>query len=310
MSNKKFLFSYAIISLSAAALIIGINCYIDIYGLFRGKKNRNIYINERTTKYLFSLRYIPENFEGFIAGPSLSANLNPEAIKDYEIYNASIMGINISELDFLIDNIVEKGHMKFAIICLGPYLTKDHGKKSASIDPKEYYGAFGSTNLLRTYLLYFVRKYNLAPGRYAQHIYNTEGWDNFELEMKGLDAKDSIERRVALKEIDSTAIDPVAYKELGNTLEKLRKNNIKVIGYFSPVPYELYQLGKLNYDVYENKISSLFKAGDILINLNDEKYKETNSDYNTFIDHGHLSANGQAFVLHILDSTLNETFKR
>jgi len=72
-------------------LIASINYYIDIYGLFRGKKERKVYINERTSKYLFSMRYIPENYEGVIAGPSLSDNLNPDAIKAYKIYNASII---------------------------------------------------------------------------------------------------------------------------------------------------------------------------------------------------------------------------
>src|ERR1700712_5296696 len=120
-SYKKFLIKYTIISLVIVGLIAGLNYYIDIYGLFRGKKDRVMYINERTSKYLFSMRYIPENFEGFIIGPSLSANLNPEAIRSYKVYNASIMGANISELNYLVDNLIEKGKMKFAIICLGPY---------------------------------------------------------------------------------------------------------------------------------------------------------------------------------------------
>ncbi|MEP6675437.1 MAG: hypothetical protein ABJA78_09785 [Ferruginibacter sp.] len=306
MSYKKFLLKYAVLSVLIVTLIAAINYYIDIYGVFRGKKNRQMYINERTSKYLFSQRYIPENFEGFIIGPSLSANLNPQAIKDYKVYNASIMGANISELNYLVDNLIEKGKMKFAIICLGPYLTKDHGKKSASIDPKEYYGALGSTNLLKTYLLYAVRKYNIAPHRYAPHIYNAVGWNNFELEMQNLNSKKAIEEKVAIKDYGSTDIDTIAYAQLGHTIEKLRKNNIKVIGYFSPVPYQLYQLGKTDYEKFEARISSLFNDQDILMNLNDEKYKAVNDDYNTFIDHGHLSAKGQAFVLDVLDSTLKK----
>ena len=303
-SYKKFLIQYTIVSLVIVGLIAGLNYYIDIYGLFRGKKDRVMYINERTSKYLFSRRYIPENFEGFIIGPSLSANLNPEAIKSYKVYNASIMGANISELDYLVDNLIEKGKMKFAIICLGPYLTKDHGKKSASIDPKEYYGALGSTNLLKTYLLYAVRTRNLAPHRYAPNIYNSVGWNNFELEMTNLNAQKAIEEKVAIKDYGSTEIDTVAYRELGNTIQKLRTHHIKVIGYFSPVPYQLYQLGKSDYEKFEQRISSLFNDQDILLNLNNEAYKGVNEDYNSFIDHGHLSGKGQAFVLNTLDSTL------
>ncbi len=310
MDYKKFLLTYASISIILLGLIVGINAYIDIYGLFRGAKERKVYINERTSKYLFSFRYIPENFEGFIIGPSLSANLNPEQIKDYKIYNASIMGANITELSYLMNNIMEKGHMKFAIICLDPYLTKDHGKKSANIDPKEYYGALGSTNLIKTYLLYFVRKYNLSPKRYAPNLHNTVGWDNFELETPNINPQKAIDEKVALKNYENTLIDSVAYLELDTALQNLRKHNIKIIGYFSPVPYKLYQLGKTDYQKFENKIMALFHQNDILINLNDEVYKNITDDYKTYIDHGHLSAQGQTFVLQKLGEALQKNIPR
>ena len=71
MTSKQFLLRYITITLSFILLIVFINYYIDIYGLFRGKKERTIYINERTTKNLLSMRYVPENFEGIIIGPSL-----------------------------------------------------------------------------------------------------------------------------------------------------------------------------------------------------------------------------------------------
>lgn len=310
MTSNSFLKRYVIISLSITIVIAGINYYIDIFGLFRGKKDRKVYINERTSKYLFSMRYIPENFDGFIIGPSLSANLNPEGIKDFKIYNASIMGANISELDYLINNIADKGHMKFAIVCLSPYLTKDHGKKAATIDPIEYYGAFGSTNLLKTYLLYFVRKYNLAPNRYSPNTHNVVGWDNFELEMNNLSAKDTILAKAARNDFDHAIIDTVAYRELGQTLEKLRSKNIQVIGYYTPVPYQLYTLGKDEYHDFENQVNKFFTPKDVLINLNDEKYKAANEDFSMFIDHGHLSAKGQFYVLHSLDSTLRQLYKK
>ena len=310
MNKKKFLVSYVAITLAIVLLIAGINYYIDIYGLFRGKKDRKVYINERTSKFLFSYRYIPENFEGFIIGPSLSANLDPSVIKEFKIYNASIMGANISDLNYLVKNIENRGHMKFAIICLGPYLVKDHGRKSSSIDPREYYGALGSTNLLKTYLLYEVRKHNYAPGRYAPNLHNTVGWDNFELEMPDLNAAKTIQEKVQLKDYNYLDIDTIAVAELRQTIKDLREKNIKVIGYYSPVPYDLYQLGKTFYHNFEAVTGKLFNDNDVLLNLNDEKYAAVNKDYNTFIDHGHLSAKGQSFVLSALDSTLKKIYNR
>ena len=307
LSKNKFLIHFAISSVLVLGALMALNAYLDVYGLFLGRKDRVVYINERTTKYLFSFRYIPENFDGFIIGPSLSANLNPQVLQTYKVYNASIMGANISELDYLVNNICEKGHMKVAIVCLDPYLTKDFGKKSANIDPKEYWGALGSTNLVKTYTLYFVRKFNLLPGKYAQNIYNnTSGWNNFELEMKNLDAEKAIQEKIKTKAPESTDINIQAYEQLRTTLATLRVHNIKVIGYFSPVPYQLRKIGAEGYDKFEARIGALFTERDILINLNDEKYKDITSDYHYYIDHGHLSAQGQAFVLGEIQKVLDK----
>ncbi len=304
LNKNKFLIYLTGILLLTVGLIVFCNYFIDIYGLFRGKKERVVTINERTSKYLFSFRYIPENFEGFIIGPSLSANLNPENIKSHKVYNASMMGANISELDYLVDNILAKGKMKFVVVCLDPYLTKDFGRKSANIDPKEYWGALGCTNLLKTYFLYFVRKYNLLPHKYSSTIYNSSGWNNFELEMKNLDAEKAIKKMIAIKAPESTYIHPEAYVQLQKTLEKLRSHDVKVVAYFSPVPYELYKMGEKDYKIFEAKISALFDSRDILINLNEEVYKYATSDYSMYIDHGHLSAKGQNFVLTELQESL------
>jgi len=310
MSSRKFLIRFTILAGVIITATVLINMYIDIYGLFLGRKDRKVYVNERTSKYLFSFRYIPENYDGFIIGPSLSANLNPAEIKGYRVYNSSIMGANISDLHYLVNNIIQKGDMKLAIICLDPYLTKDFGKKNATIDPKEYWGALGSTNLSKTYLMYFVRRYNLRPGSYAQDIIDENGRNNFELEMKNLDSKIIIEEKVKLRQNEQTTIDPRSYEELGVVLAELRAKKIKILGYFSPVPYPLYSIGNKKYKAFEDKIKKLFTPDDIVINLNDEKYKTITSDYKTFIDHGHLSLAGQTFVLKEIGLSLHPNDQR
>ena len=304
MDSKKFLKLFSITTLLIIVVFVSLNVYIDIYGLFLGRKDRKVYVNERTSKYLFSFRYIPENYNGIIIGPSLSANLNPSYIQNYKIYNSSIMGANISELKYLIDNIQTYGKIKIAIICLDPYLTKDFGKKSSSIDPKEYYGALGSTNLLKTYLMYFVRTYELLPNTYSRDIISENGWNNFELEMKGLDAKKIIDEKVQQRKYEAPHFDPRAHKELGEVVNKLRSNNVQIVAYFTPIPYPIYSIGKKDYLFFEENMRKLFKEGDIVINLNDEKYKSVTADYKNFIDHGHLSSSGQTFVLNEIKTHL------
>lgn len=297
MKSEIFLRRFGISLLLIIIGIVAINIYIDVFGLFLGRKHRRVYTNERTSKYLLSFRYIPENFNGFILGPSLSANLDPTQIQRFKIYNASIMGANISDLHYLVKNLLAKGDMKVAIICLDPYLTKDFGKKNATIDPKEYFGALGSINLLKTYGMFCIRKFNLFPNQFAPNLIDVNGWNNFELEMNGLNSKKAIDEKVRLKRHEETKIDTRAYEELAEVIRELRAKNIQIVAYFSPVPYPIYSIGKNKYGEFESAMAKLFMEKDILINLNDEKYNSVTSDYSTFIDHGHLSASGQAFVL-------------
>jgi hypothetical protein len=184
----------------------GLNYYIDIFGLFRGTGNRKVYINERTSKYLYSYRYIPENYDAVLIDYLFLRILTPNLLR-LNVYNASIMSANITELNLLMENILSKGKMKAVIICLDPYITKDHGRKTSTMIPQEYWGALGSTNLLRTYLFYFIRKYNLIPSQYASDLHNEVGWDNFGLEMPNANAQKAITDKVKLRSFENTTID-------------------------------------------------------------------------------------------------------
>jgi hypothetical protein len=307
MKSGKFLKYFSVITILLIVGFVALNIYIDIYGLFLGRTNRKVYVNERTSKYLLSYRYIPENYDAIIVGPSLSANLNPSYIRNYNAYNASVMGANISELKYLLDNVLERGNLKLVVICLDPYLTKDFGKKSASIDPKEYYGALGSTNLLKTYLMYAVRHYELLPNKYAKDIITQNGWNNFGLEMKGLDANKIIAEKIEQRRYEAPKFDNRAYEELRGVIEKLKSKDVKIVAYFTPIPYPLYSIGRKDYEFFEEHMKKLFSKEDIVINLNSEKYKTTTSDYSIFIDHGHLSASGQKFVLDEINAHIENT---
>ncbi len=308
MEAKKFLLKVSVISLSTIAVFVTFNYFLDIYGLFRPGDHRElkVYTNERTSKYLLSYHYIPDNFEGIIIGPSLSANLNTKTIKEYKIYNASIMGANISELRYLVDNIVDRGNLRFVIICLDPYLTKDHGKKSARIDPKEYYGALGSTNLIKTYLFKVIRENELLPDKFPNNIINDYGYNNFNLELKEDNPREKILEKVKQKSAETTYVDPTAEDELGATIAYLRQNNIQVMAYFSPVPHQILSINTENYRAYQNRMLRLFAEQDIVLDLNDPRYTAITSDFNTYIDHGHLSEEGQKFVLGELKQALLE----
>jgi hypothetical protein len=66
MTYQNFLSRFLLIVGVFIMSFAGLNYYIDIFGLFRGTGNRKVYINERTSKYLYSYRYIPENYDAVL----------------------------------------------------------------------------------------------------------------------------------------------------------------------------------------------------------------------------------------------------
>ena len=115
----------------AAAIVIPADLYIDLYGLFTGSSTAHaIYGEERTAKYLHSLRYIPEQFDGVMLGSSVSDNLDTRHLKGYRIYNASINGGNVSDLKPLVENIYRRRDLKLTLVCAHRYLTNDHVQKT------------------------------------------------------------------------------------------------------------------------------------------------------------------------------------
>ena len=178
MTFKKFFYSSVLISICIITAIVLFNVYVNEYGLFGNTKGMsiNIWNNERTSKYLLSFNYIPTNFEGILIGPSVSDNLDTKKISGFKIYNASIDGGNISELKYIVENVIQRGNLKFIIICLSPYITKDHGPKTSDISQQKYWGALGSKEILYRYL---YKLFTILGLRYD--IYNDYGYMNFNL---------------------------------------------------------------------------------------------------------------------------------
>ncbi len=305
---KAFLSRVLVISLGLMALFVGVNYQLDIYGLFDNNTDAQlrVYTNEHTSKYLLSHRYIPKNYEGFILGPSLSANLNPDAIQSYNTYNASIMGANISELKPLAIKIAEEGNMKFAVLCLSPYITKDYGKKSARIDPKEYYGALGSTNLLKTYAIKTLSQKELLPQLFPKSLIEANGCNNFNLAMDTTLSEEIITHKVANGEKEATYIDPRAYEDLAETIAHLRKNGIQIFGYYPPVPKKILDLDPQSYRDFQAKIGELFTSKDVLIDFNTPEHQNITTDFSCYIDHGHLNHKGQQLVAKEINKCIQE----
>jgi len=110
----------------------------------------------------------------------------------------------------LVENVITKGHMKLMIVCLDPYLTKNHGKKTSAIDPKEYWSTLGSLLTIK----YYIKKY-LAL-RYPKKDHFRDSWSGYRFNnydvYKKYNAKEKIDAsaQAAMNGNYKIEVDPIA----------------------------------------------------------------------------------------------------
>lgn len=302
MQAKVFLTRMFMCLLLALFVLVGLNWYIDLYGLFRPSNGRtvSIYSDERTSKYLLAHRYVPENFSTYILGPSLSANLDPSAFSDLGIYNFSMMGANITEQKAVLDKALEVATPRAVIICLHPYLTMDHGMKTGMINPKEYWGALGSFSLYKAYGLRIVRAMNLLPGKFPEHQFNTYGNNDYEAILKVASVKERIEEELKLPGAVDARIDTVALQEFDDLIRELKAKDVKIIGYFHPLPLPIFNRFKAELLSYQQVMRNHLGEDAVIVDFTTSEFDYFTGDLNNYMDHGHLSKQGQQFVLNHL----------
>jgi len=315
LTSRKFVFRSVAATLLLVAGVLSVNIYINEFGLFgdvRGEEYR-VHAYEKTTKYLFSYNYIPSNFEGILVGPSFGDQMmDTRKIEHHRIYNLSMDGSNISELKFAIDNVLKYGDIKYFLICLDPYITRDSGRKSSQIDPREYYATLGSL-----FLPQYYRKKHLEIKKGSESPYHDSSWgytDNT-FEKKDFNTSLMINYRVADIEKNKNftiTIDPVAYLELSEIVNELRKKKIQILAYYYPHPKRFFEKKnyKREYKGYQEKIGKLLdQQKDIIIDFNQEKYDYIRGIDTSYSDGGHLSAEGAKKLLAVLSKELNALSK-
>ena len=287
------------------------NIYRNEFGLFGNFKEKEyrVYRNERTSKYLFSYNYVPNNFDGILIGPSLSTiEMNTKNIKNNKIYNLSVNGANISELKYLIDNVFKYGDIKKFIICLDPYLFQDSGLKTASINKKEYYASFLSPRFIYNY--YLKKKERLVDPK--NDIYQNSYWGYRFNDPKDIKISSTYSINNVLADIGEekfkSIIDDKAYLEVTEIFEDVRKRNIKVIAYFFPRPKRIFEryYDKASYLLYKEKIDKLLDYDkDIIIDLNQKEFDYFRNNDENYADVAHLSKKGGEEMISILNNRLN-----
>ena len=277
-------------------LVISHNLYYDKFGLVKQKNEILITSDERYSKYLLSYKYIPENYDGILIGPSVSGNLNTSNISNYKIYNASVNGGNYSELKLISERVLQSNKIKFLIICLHPYATKNSNLKTNQFNSKFYWlNLVGIEPISYKIKSLFKKQLNNVNTFHS----SKDGYNDFNLLNKNVNLQNIINSTKHNPENNEEIfIDPKSLEDLQIIINNAHKNDIKIISYFYPYYFELLENQKKSgsWNVYKNKISQLFSEEDILLDMNEIEFKHINQDIKSYSD-GHLSYTGADKVI-------------
>jgi hypothetical protein len=133
-------------------LVIGLNVLIDQYGLFGMRTNKNVipYGDERVSKHLMAMKYIPKYFDSLLIGTSVSGNVQIVS-KGNAFYNLSVNGGNVVEVKAIADEYLAVRKPARVVIVVHPYFTAGHDFETAKLKKADWYSALGSVSLFEAY---------------------------------------------------------------------------------------------------------------------------------------------------------------
>jgi hypothetical protein len=276
----------------AAGAFTWFNLRQDMLGL-HGRSPVAIYALERYSKYLMSYRYVPDHFDGILLSSSVAANWDTGQFTQYRVFNAGIRGSTIAEEKAIVDNAVDRGHMKMAIIVLLPGLTASHDMRTAYMTPHDYTASYGSVQTLiidtQAAMEHFGPSLHL-PAAAAKHKFAPDGAMNFPM------ARDP-STVVPPIEAAELAGDPIAVDQLMQVVSKLHSHGVKVYAVFAPMYASRLQTQGPELRDWMARTSALFSPQDTIIDMNDGQLAALEADRDSFPDYFHLTPEAASKVM-------------
>ncbi len=300
MTFKRFFIRSLLLSFVLALAFILFNVSMDEFGLFRSVNGRRIriYTAEMTTKYLLSYRYIPENFDALIIGPSLSDQLDPRKMTGYKVYNLSLLMGNVSELKQSVENCLNRGNIRLVILCLNPYLTRDAIVWDKRLRPESLYSVLGSTFTFKFYNAMIKCRLNPKDDSF------TESWSGYSRPIQKVPSVEAAIDDFASKVKEVHPINPTSFEQLRGLIQLARKRGTRILAYYHPMPYKVFAASEPSFRKYQQQINTLFDSRDLVWDFNTPPYDAFRKNPANYIDHGHLSVAGADYVVAELNRLL------
>ncbi len=287
------LLAVAVVSSAGVVLNYRINAF-GVFGDVRGKTYRSYLNEDREAKYLFSFNYIPTNFDGILVGSSISGNWDTRKIQLAKTYNLSIDGANITEEKILAENIFAQEKVRLVLFCVYPHMVSNHGRKTEYMQPRDYWSALGSAQLLREYgnriLARIGRRKPVDDAfgvlNYSDHEHNV----------------DSAMADYRLSHREEVILDETAVAQYAELLDEARANGARIVGFIPPHYAGVWDTA--DYSAFLARMKSLFRPDETLVDFNDSQYEEFRKTRANFYDGVHLSGAAVEFLTSELNAQL------
>ena len=205
-------------------------------------------------------------------GGSSTSNFRMDALDFARFYNESLYGSNAVEEKRLVDEALRRGHFRYAICVINPYLLQSHAfNEGSGVPPRRE--ALGSVNLLREEAYDGLRKLRHSPNSFwpdgGQAMPPTKGFAGADLEF-------------------TFKVDPRALEAFRQTLDELRASGTKIIFFETGVYEPLYQKHRQQLDTFYAAFP-LRHADEPLIDFNAPEYAAFRGDASHWVDPPHLT---------------------
>lgn len=298
---------WIVCSLLAVVLLAGAgaaaNYRINAFGVFgdvRGKSYQSYLNQDREAKYLYSLNYIPSNFDGILVGTSISGNWDTRKIQVARTYNLSIVDSTMTEEKILADNVLARKKVGLVLFCLYPRMVHTHGLRTAYMQPKDYWTALGSEQLLHEYKnRLLAREGRLKP------FFDDFGTLDFSALERNSNQLKAQYRRYHREEI---VIDETSFAEYVALVGEARASGARLAAFVPP-----HYAGVWNtpdYTLFLNRMEALFNEDEPIIDFNEPRYDEFRSNPDNFYDGVHIATKATDFLVSELSARLSETTRQ
>jgi hypothetical protein len=297
VTSKRWL-TYSLLAVVAVAGTgAGLNYHINAFGVFgdvRGRTYRSYLNEDREAKYLFSFNYIPANFNGVLVGSSISGNWDTRKLQPARTYNLSIDGANITEEKILMENVLAREKVRLALFCVYPHMVSNHGRKTEYMQPRDYWSALGSAQLLREYLNRILAR--MGRRRPVDDEFGVLDYSGSE---RNVDPGKADYRLAHREEI---VLDETAVAEYAALLDEARAHGACIVG-FIPPHYSGVWNGT-DYAAFVARMKALFRPDEEIIDFNEVEYQQFRDTHVNFYDGVHISREGTDFLMSELNSRL------